>query len=280
MRGSCCGVTYTLGRSLYIALTCRNNATTLPETRGPNFTLPRRVLLSLQTLRNQEMKKDDQPSRLLHRRSSRDDDDTSIIRDQQVQVDKFLPPLPKVVTLKGNDDEDLIHQFALEILQSLCVQPIESVVFAGEGEPTFKLPVLLSISRAIRDNHRTKDLPIRVVTNGLIISNCNKNQIGMLHNESLRQMKDSGITCLSIALMTSCPKQYRDLMNPISFPTCISNNEEYCPHESLCRLIQSAVAYGFNVEVTGVDRPEIDKVKAEKLALQLGVPFRWRSYFP
>ena len=66
---------------------------------------------------------------------------------------------------------------------------------------------------------------------------------------------------------------------PTSY-TFDSNNEGYCPHERLCHVIQAAIAYGFDVELTGVDRPDIDKEKAEELAAQMGTTFRWRSYYP
>jgi len=280
MRGYC-GVTYTLGRSLYIAVTCRSNATTLPETRGPNFTLPIQVVLALQRLRMQEFNGNDQLSLQLH--PPNDDLVMSNNIDGKVIVEKYLPPLPKVTTIPLEEayDDDLLHQFQLDILQSLHEQPLKYVVFAGEGEPTLKLPILLSISRTIRENYHTMKLPIRIITNGLTISSLNDYVSGKCQNKLLKEMKDSGITHLSIALMTSCSEQYRELMNPTSYTSDrIHRNEAYCPHERLCQLIQAATAYGFHVELTGVDRPDIDKEKAEELAAKIGATFRWRPYYP
>ena len=53
------------------------------------------------------------------------------------------------------------------------------------------------------------------------------------------------------------------------------------PHDRVCEFIREAVHANLQVEVTGVDRPEIDKKRTETLAASLGVesPCRWRPYF-
>jgi hypothetical protein len=228
----------------------------------------------------QEFNGNDQLALQLHPPS--DDLVMSNNNDGRVIVEKYLPPLPKVtIPLDEDYDNDLLHQFQLDILQSLNEQPLSYVVFAGEGEPTLRLPILLSISRAIRENYHTLKLPIRMITNGLTISSLNEYINGRCQNKVLREMKDSGITHLSIAFMTSCSKQYRELMNPTSYTSHgIHINEAYCPHQRLCHLIQAATACGFDVELTGVDRPDIDKEKAEEFAAKIGATFRWRSYYP
>jgi hypothetical protein len=53
--------TYFLGKSLYIPLTSRSNCYTLPETRGPGFTLPRAVVASLLRVREYEARNDNTP---------------------------------------------------------------------------------------------------------------------------------------------------------------------------------------------------------------------------
>jgi Zn-dependent peptidase ImmA (M78 family) len=53
-------------------------------------------------------------------------------------------------------------------------------------------------------------------------------------------------------------------------------------HERLCSFIASALACDLQVELTAVERPDVDKVKTQELATQLGVTtqVRWRPYFP
>jgi len=257
MRNCCHGVTYRLGQSIYIALTCRSNSATLPETRGASFTLPAEVISALQTLRRRELK-DAKPDILL-----------STHQSDNLKVSIFLPPLPKISSVSKDEECDDCSQYYLSeiVREEHLLSQIESVVFAGEGEPTLRLPLLLSISRAVHDERIY--LPIRVTTNGLI------------HSSVLHQMKEAGVTGLSIALITACQDQYVKLMNPI---ININTNElmNVHPHDVVCQFVQSAVTLGFHVEVTGVDRPEVNKYKAEELAKRLGVvtPFRWRSYFP
>ena len=61
----------------------------------------------------------------------------------------------------------------------------------------------------------SSDIQIRVITNGIL----NLQSMSLLHgSETLltiaQQMKDAGVNAVSIALMTSCPEQYNQLMSP------------------------------------------------------------------
>jgi hypothetical protein len=115
---------------------------------------------------------------------------------------------------------------------------------------------------------------IRIVTNGLVLANLNDQS-----REVLQQLKSKGVDGLSIALMTSCPREYVNLMQPYTF--CMEGESLKGAHKKLCELIQDAVKLGFHVECTGVDRSFVNKKMAEKLANELGAhSFRWRSYFP
>jgi len=56
------------------------------------------------------------------------------------------------------------------------------------------------------------------------------------------------------------------------------------PHGIVCDFVRAAVdagGDGMSVEVTAVDRPDVDRTRTEELAARLGVSeLRWRSYFP
>ena len=163
--------------------------------------------------------------------------------------------------------DTLLH----EIRNHLQSQETQSIVFAGEGEPTLRLQTLLSISHQIQREEYYNDIPIRIVTNGLILA-------GMAHRKNvLEELKVKGIDELSVALMTSCPKQYHELMKPNGMGVGDDTNA----HSEVCDLIQDAVHIGLRVECTFVDHGFVDKVLAEKLGDELGaVSFRWRPYFP
>ena len=90
-------------------------------------------------------------------------------------------------------------------------------------------------------------------------------------------MKEAGVSGVSVALMTASSDQYDELMHPY-LPEEISTPAL----DVVCAFIGNCVDIGLNVEVTGVDREEVDKVAAEELARSLGViePVRWRPYFP
>jgi hypothetical protein len=81
--------------------------------------------------------------------------------------------------------------------------------------------------------------------------------------------------------MTAHSQQYTQLMKPTVDADASSMDSS--PHALVCDFIRQAVSAGLNVEVTGVDRPDIviDKEATEKLAASLGVtrPVRWRPYF-
>eukprot|EP00592_Proboscia_alata_P013082 CAMPEP_0194388636 /NCGR_PEP_ID=MMETSP0174-20130528/99639_1 /TAXON_ID=216777 /ORGANISM="Proboscia alata, Strain PI-D3" /LENGTH=212 /DNA_ID=CAMNT_0039180117 /DNA_START=343 /DNA_END=981 /DNA_ORIENTATION=- len=207
---------------------------------------------------------------------------------------------------QGNDSGEIINvanendffrdDSTETLLQSLSNQPFDAFVLAGEGEPTLRLPAILALADFIRGKlSSSNQIPIRVVTNGLTYA-IPEYYIGESCVDPILQMKDAGVTSLSVALMTASPSQYDDLMKPVELTRLKnkiqlkwrSNSKEYLQneavraHDLVCEFIHSAVLAGFDVEVTGVDRPDVDKFKAEALALHLGVTkqFRWRPYFP
>jgi len=293
--------TYVLGKSLYIPLTSRSNCYTLPETRGPGFKLPRSVVASLVRVRDYEIRND----QIIHggllandgispgKEGGKDDDHTvlnqTISNSQQDQEEKIALPKYKYSRVPSwplfNHDEQLYPtaEMILSEVQNYVQgsDPPKSIVFAGEGEPTLRLQTLMKLSENIKYRMIKSlddcDCSIRIVTNGIVLANLNHGS----RRGILEQLKSKGVDGLSIALMTSCPREYIDLMQPNVCSVEAENLNDANSHEKLCELIQDAAQMGFHVECTGVDRSFVDKQMAEMLANELGAySFRWRPYFP
>ena len=179
----------------------------------------------------------------------------------------------------------------------------DQVVIAGEGEPTLRMDAILAISRAVtRDSSKNKiqkHPALRVITNGLCYgipnlgySPTNLDRDGTLipvHRHAiLRDMTDVGITRLSVALNTANRHEYDILMEP----SCHTSGSVRpgTAHDLVCELIVEATKIGMDVEITGIDRPGIDKIETERLARMLlsvrkgdshprRSAVRWRQYF-
>jgi hypothetical protein len=185
----------------------------------------------------------------------------------------------------------------------------DQVVIAGEGEPTLRMDAILAISRAVTrensdDNSSSKNKmhkhpALRVITNGLCYgipnlgySPNNLARVGTLipiHRHAiLRDMTDVGITRLSVALNTANRHEYDVLMEP----SCHTGGSVRpgAAHDLVCELIIEATKIGMDVEITGIDRPGIDKIETERLARMLlsvrkgdshprRSAVRWRRYF-
>jgi hypothetical protein len=277
--------TYTLGKSLYIPLTSRCNSLTLPQTRGVNFVLPNSVISSLLNVRLAEDHQSDNVS-ISDYDSQITLEDRSILppnnlswkveepwTNQSVATSKTIPEFPSTHALF----QEVKHHLELH------VHDIDSIVFAGEGEPTLRLEALETLASQIycfMKTYNTNEMnmmkkPMRIVTNGLVLcTHPEKERKNVLH-----RLLSSGVQTLSIALMTSSPHQYETLMQPIGFSCCSDDDSQI--HSKLCELVQDAVRIGFNVELTGVDHEYVDKQLANNLAQELGASsFRFRPYFP
>ena len=281
-----CTLTYALGRSLYVPLTCRSNTRTLPETRGPGFVLPTDVVSSLLEVRRLELLGGAGDDVILA--------DSKLGRNSGAGVSlstdgkMHLPPLdlpyvshlddatassPQIVTdeMLCKDIESRFQHAKRNNLQ------YDSLVIAGEGEPTLRLSTLLDVvRRPIRSSSFGYTTPstIRVVTNGLGDAVPGNGRGG---ESCAQRMKEAGVSGVSVALMTASSDQYDELMMP-----CLADTVSFPAHEVVCDFIVSAIDVGLGVEVTGVDRIEVDKAATESLAKSLGVvdPVRWRPYFP
>ena len=275
---------YTLGKSLYIPLTSRSNCLTLPQTRGPNFQLPNSVISSLMHVRNLEGGTETAMPETFNFNLECVEDGKSRMPELPFNSNK-VPSKPIKDEEGMNPSIDLIFSEIREYQSEH--KDISAFVFAGEGEPTLRLNSLLALSQRIQESLGTNDddddddddddrIPIRLVTNGLVLANL----FDVDRKNVLNHLKKNGVNELSIALMTSCAEQYEMLMQPTSHKDDVyGTNKNW--HTRLCEMIQDATNVGLDIECTGVDRDFVDKAAAEELAKSLGASvFRWRPYFP
>jgi len=243
--------------------------------------------------------------------SQEEGDDNDYIEDDGIEPS--IESLVNEVTTRLNDDSD--NQF-------------DQVVIAGEGEPTLRMDALLAVAHSIKpfreekeehntsrssDRYSTDKLPVRLITNGLCygVTNLgyspnNLKRSGVIipqhRHVILRDMKEVGITRLSVALNTANRHEYDLLMEPSCYTGggmmggdgLDSDNTQAAPtmpgiaHDLVCEFIMEAAKLGMDVEITGIDREGIDRVETERLArLLLSVSpdkyrrrnVRWRKYF-
>ena len=185
--------------------------------------------------------------------------------------------------------------------------------------------------RLKNDQQSAKQINVRLITNGLCYSiphlgysnnnDPNKIQLPKLRYTILRDLIDAGVSRLSVALNTANRHEYDVLMQPACYTgggmiltdddggnsggnnnttnanTASSSSSPPMTmpgtaHDLICEFIMDATKLGMDVEITGVDRPEIDKLETERLArLLLSVApkkkkrvgrrsvVRWRPYF-
>lgn len=258
-------LTYALGRSLYVPLTSRTNSVSLPKTRGPSFSLPPDVLTSLEEVRRLELLGDAGEGGL------------------QPSVDRLVG---EIRCRLGLFSAGIGDGPSSPSSPPSPPPPYDALVFAGEGEPTLRLPTLLSVVGRIVSSpySSTSVVPkiVRVVTNGLVRSlpgNSDGDEGGGAC--CLKRMREAGVTDLSVALMTSCAEQYDLLMRPH-----LPEEDEALPplvaHGAVCSFVADAVAAGLAVEVTAVGSQGVNRNGLEDLARELGVreAVRWRPYFP
>mmetsp|Transcript_11218 Transcript_11218/g.29924 ORF Transcript_11218/g.29924 Transcript_11218/m.29924 type:complete len:364 (+) Transcript_11218:68-1159(+) len=131
----------------------------------------------------------------------------------------------------------------------------EACVFAGLGEPTLRLDVVLEVARALRGR-----LPVRLNTNGLGSLSQGRN--------IAKELAASGISAVSVGLNAANEDDWNAIMAP-------SMSGAFSAVLSFVRECSDAQ---LSVEVTCVETPGIDVAAVEKLAGDLGARFRSRSY--
>ena len=82
--------------------------------------------------------------------------------------------------------------------------------------------------------------------------------------------------------MTADPDQYDELMKPSLLGLSgVGTGLTVRSHSRVCRFVQNALAVGLDVEITAVDRDDVEKDKLEELVRGTIGPcsIRWRPYF-
>ena len=233
--------TYAIGRTLYIPITCRCNSRTLPETRGPGFTLSSHTVAALCRFRDLEC----QNQRWSHWCNWLDTQDIS----QQ------LPQaLEKVVAIDYHPTSiDTCRILKDEIHGQMERSDWTELRFGGEGEPTLNLSAVECLAREFSDK-----ISITVMTNGL--------------TECASSLKEWGIAGVSVAFPTSDPNQYVALMEPL-----VDNGHErvcsFIQSALACELQVGLTA----IDRPDVNRAKTVEL-AKLLGVESEV--RWRPYFP
>lgn len=131
------------------------------------------------------------------------------------------------------------------------------LVFAGDGEPLLREKVLLQSVRLIKEKRH--GVQTRITTNGLFPPGV------------AADLGEAGVNRVTIQLMSADPQQYQRLLEP----------EDGKGLGVVCAFIEKLVEVGVEVEVTAVQRPEVNIGDVRALAMALGaVSFRARSFHP
>jgi len=142
-------------------------------------------------------------------------------------------------------------------IDSLISDEIESLVFCGLGESTYRLDFMEEI--ALR--YKARGLSIRLNTNGHgnLINRCNI-------IPKLEKFVDS----ISISLNAQNEALYNKLCNP-AFDNA---------YNEMLNFTRYCVGRIKEVWLTAIEMPEVDVKECEKIAKSIGAKFRVRPYIP
>jgi hypothetical protein len=297
--------TYSLGKDLHVPLTSRCNSQTLPQLRGDGFTLPVHVVAALCRVRDVERAATASAAAPSPPRWA----GWCAYLDTQEGNQKLPPPDPAVAVLpplsfegaeRAPKTDDLFYEIQQQVhqqssnLKSKNNVEIQSIVLSGEGEPTLRWDDMIVLAKRVHEMVATTttthpDLSIRLITNGLLgdVQTPRGDGSGKVVIDlpsMVQSIVDSGISRVSVGLITADPQQYKEIVQPVMAGDDESVGRTFDnAHDIVCRFIEEAVRVeGLEVETTAVARDDVDKARTEELSQSLGVvtPVRWRPYFP
>jgi len=134
----------------------------------------------------------------------------------------------------------------------------KEVVFCGYGEPLMRLQVVIDVAKYLKKAY--PNVPVRVNTNG---------QANIIYGEDVTPQLAGLIDVISISLNAENAEKYNRICHP-------EHGEE--AFYTILEFTRKCKSHIPRVVVTVVDIPGIDIAKCRKLAEDLGVEFRLRSF--
>lgn len=133
----------------------------------------------------------------------------------------------------------------------------KEVVFCGYGEPLVRLDTVKEISKWLKD----KGAAVRIDTNG---------HGNLIHKRNIVPELKGLVDSISISLNAQNKKLYNEICRP-------DFGED--AFDAIIEFARECKKYIPKVELTVVGIPEIDVKEAKKIADDLGVSFRVRTYY-
>jgi TatD DNase family protein len=153
---------------------------------------------------------------------------------------------------------------AEEVLQAIGdPNKYEQIVFCGYGEPLLRLDAVKQIAEELKTkfDSRNSIFDIRIDTNG---------QANLFWGKNILPELKGLIDHMTISLNAENAEVYdkicRSVFGKAAYP-------------AILEFIKEAKKYIPQVEISVVDRPEVDKAACKKIAKELGVSFRLRPYY-
>jgi TatD DNase family protein len=133
----------------------------------------------------------------------------------------------------------------------------KEIVFCGYGEPLIRLDLVKEVSKWLKN----KGAKVRVDTNG---------HGNLIHKKNILPELKGLVDSMSISLDADNKDVYKDICQPDFGPAAF---------DAIIEFIKEAKKYIPNVEASVVGLPEVNKAAAKKIADELGVSFRVRTYY-
>ncbi|NPE27941.1 radical SAM protein [Methanococcoides sp. SA1] len=143
----------------------------------------------------------------------------------------------------------------LDKLGSLDLEIYREVVFTGFGEPTIRLDIVLGVTRWLKEH----GMKVRIDTNGHA-------QLLYPERDVISELKAAGLDEVSVSLNAESKERYDELCQP--------NLEN--AYEAMLEFTKEAVNAGIESRMTVVGFNDVDILKCEKIAHEIGAAFHVR----
>jgi len=262
------GVAYVLSDTLYLAPTARSPAArTMRSCRGPVFAAPKDGFAPLDA------------GRIAASASSEFAPLPESWASQQTMTavkTGFEPLAPGTEEPTGLQLASLVEEYLLATAEAGGdgdptagegdPMAAAEVVFQGEGDPMAAAEVVIDTVKEVA--RRREGIAFRLNTLGLCDSATTERlfESGVFAPDGVSSTR---IASASVFLPAVEPQKYEELLQP----------SEGRGFEDVCSFISRVAQAGVPVEVTAVDRPDVDVAAIEALAMRLGATrFRTRSW--